>query len=157
MIDICSWKDIYDRLDESLKEASFVYAVFTDELYVRNIDDERLSNIDAEKLLEIRVFKENGEFRLIRPSIGQGFYEREKLDEGADNDSYDIEMYLDISDNRNEGNFASSINGGKYELPQREVKAKAGTMLKIRNYLTYDETTGQARVYDWRLVEFTEE
>ncbi len=155
MIEISGWKDIYNRLDVSLKESSFVYAVFTDELYIRNINDERLQNIDTDKLLEIRVFKESGEFRLIRPNIGQDFYERQSLDEGVDDNSYDIEAYLDISDNRNEGNYAASINGGKYELPQGKVEA--GKMLKIRNYLTYDEETGQARVYDWRLVEFTEE
>ena len=157
-ITINNWREIYDKIDPSLQSDSYVYAALTDEVFIRNIDDSSMESLNCGKLLEIRVFNEKGEYRLIRPNIGQEFRERFANDDSmSDFDYFEQDQYLDIAEKDiKEGYKPRSINGGWYELPKSGVNVRSGLKLQIRNYVKYNETDGQARVSDWRIVKFVE-
>ena len=158
-----SWKDIKNSLDDEIKNMAFVYVVLTDKLFILNIDDPRLDALDVGKLLELRVFNEKGECRFIRSDLGQDFRVRCIIDKKTEikcqpKPYFDKAYYLDIS--KVNGSVVSSANGGEYELPGRGISIRKGTMLTIRNYLSYndydDNKDGQARIIDWRIVGFVE-
>lgn len=159
-----NWEDIKSNLGTEIKDNSFVYVVLTDTLFILSMDDSKLDALNVDKLLELRVFNEKGEYRLIRPDIGQNFRIRciidNKLEEQNQPISYfDKDLYLDIS--KVNGCMVSSANGGEYELPSGKLNIGEGMMLTIRNYLSYNDqgknADGQARISDWRIVGFKEE
>lgn len=151
---INNWSEVLKNLPEHLKnEHTYIYAACTDKVYWLSIKNAEDKDIDVSKLLELRVFNERAEYRLIRPTIDMEFYERIKED--ADNirseEYYDQWLYLDIDTKKSgEGREVYSISGGKYELP---VNQQYDMQIKVRNYVEYDEC-GQARTADWRLAGF---
>lgn len=81
---INNWSEVLKNLPEHLKnEHTYIYAACTDKVYWLSIKNAEDKDIDVSKLLELRVFNERAEYRLIRPTIDMEFYERIKED--ADN------------------------------------------------------------------------
>ena len=151
---INNWSEVLKNLPEYLKnEHTYIYAVCTDKVYWLIINNTQDKDIDVSKLLELRVFNENAEYRLIRPTIDTEFYERikEDTDNIRSEEYYDQWMYLDIDTKKSgDGREVYSISGGKYELP---VNQQYDLQIKVRNYIDYDEY-GQVKAADWRLAGF---
>ena len=141
-------------------EDGWIIAALTDRYLVDRADsNETLSCIrdNADKVLDIRFFDRNAEHRLFRTGIGEAFYQRSIRDreEGIDlRDHYDEVQFLDIDDSKgHEGGFVRSTGGGRYYLPLQRIK---DARIRIRYYLGRYESTGQARIEDWRAVELME-
>lgn len=110
------------------------------------------------KVLEIRVFGKLGELKISRSDIGKEFHYRDIFDEGekADTrDHYDEIQYLDIDEkiNIDSDGKVTTTGGGTYKLPLSNIH---DARIRIRYYFGKYEETGQARIEDWRVVEFVE-
>ena len=118
--------------------------------------ESELDEIWENRLLDIRVFNSEKEYRLFRGDVGRGFSER-ILDDRA-GDYFDDEQYLDIDTKRSKKTFMEqkkvrATGGGFYMLPLDDYQ---DIKLKIRNYLGYDER-GHAYVKAVRLIGFEKE
>ena len=135
-----------------LNETSYKYmlAIFSDHAdFVSEITE-------PEKMLELRAFDENGEFRAYRDLLRKSFKFREI---NADNEdqfdgSFEESQYLDIDTTRESEDETQkqATGGGQYHLPN---DAKNMTMLKVRYYYRFTDE-GIAQKCDWRLVAFTD-
>ena len=135
-----------------LNETNYKYmlAIFSDHAdFVSEITE-------PEKLLELRAFDENGEFRAYRDLLRKTFKFREI---NADNEdqfdgSFEESQYLDIDTTREfeDETQKQATGGGQYHLPN---DAKNMTMLKVRYYYRFTDE-GIAQKCDWRLVAFTD-
>ena len=130
----------------------YVVASLTDEYIV---DTWPMTHTGKEdKWLEIRVFNTQNEIKLFRTSIGnEKFLVRviENEDKKPE-EALDEVQILDIDTKRSKELFANTgevytTGGGKFFLPY-------GEMVRVRYYLDRYEATGQARICDWRLVDF---
>lgn len=151
------WEDIRDKIRslDSDDGKTFVYIVCTDEISFHLLSDGE-PKLDFNKLLELRIFNKNWEYRIIRSSIGEdNFKEREILDSDPMDETsfFDQWQYLDMDDTTydSEINEIKTTGGGKYTLP---VPYEKDLKICVRNYIDYDEESGQAYVTDWRLVGF---
>ena len=145
-------EDFY-RECEAIHENGWMIAMLTDDYLVERWPGS--SRPDPEKLLELRIFDANMECRLFRGDIGQEFHYR-KLSDQDDRDTFDEVQYLDIDSRASEkepGEYVISTGGGRYHLPLENTK---DVRIKVRYYLDQYEQTGQARISDWRIVEFME-
>ena len=152
-------------LDKHKNEAGAVWvmATMTDEFLIDSWEEGPVIQKLIEKsgkVLEIRIFGENGEHRLFRSDIGQrdpDFYERTIWDKGSKKDrrdSFDQDQYLDIDETKGHKNgYVQTTGGGKYYLPLRNIH---NAKIRIRYYLEKYGDTGQARVADWRIVKLIE-
>ncbi len=137
------------------KNKGFFIAAFTDEYIVDRTENISKYMLDEKKgkLLEIRVFNADAEYKLFRNDIGSGFSERVLMDNDAV-DYYDEIQYLDIDDGVVlADDMVQATGGGRYHLP---MERKKNARVRIRYYFDKYETTGQARVSDWRVVDFVE-
>lgn len=140
------------NISKKIQEYAYALALWTDKA---DFITDKTADIQEDKLLEIRYFDEEGEFRAYRSLIDDDFKTREIRNNDATyaDGYYDEAQYLDIDSSRtkekNDG-FTYATGGGKYHLPN---DAK---MLLTRTYYKFDED-GVARKYDWRLVGFTNE
>lgn len=145
-------------------EQSYVIAALTDEYIVNFWDPAVQEDLlrKAEKVLEIRVFNRDGEMKLFRSGMGRDFRTRWIDDRGLPGESdhrYDEWQILDIdttalarcSAPESSGQYVVSTGGGEYFLPWPDPEDAA---VRIRYYLGKYEGTGQARIEDWRIVEF---
>ena len=109
---------------------------------------------EPEKLLELRVLDENGEFRAYRDLLGKPFKCREinKDNENQFAGSFKENQYLDIDTTKTfeDKTIKQATGGGQYHLPE-DVKNK--TMLKVRYYYCFNDEE-IAQKCDWRLVGF---
>lgn len=110
----------------------------------------------SERLLDVRIFDSEKEYRLFRGDVGKSFSET-ILDDSL-GDYFDDEQYLDIDIKRSAETYAENkkvkaTGGGSYTLPLTEFQ---NAKLKIRNYLGYDER-GHAYVKAIRLTGFKKE
>ncbi len=146
------------------RKTGYVFAMLTDRIELLRADEERLDREELyKKALEIRVFDTEGETKWFRSSIGNSFRLRERNDgpsggngENVPSDEWwDEEQYLDIDDRRPAGRpgYVRATGGGIYPLPLERYK---DAKIKIRNYLEYEEDTGELYISDWRIVGFTE-
>ncbi|MGN0643069.1 MAG: CRISPR-associated protein Csx19 [Huintestinicola sp.] len=101
---------------------------------------------DTAHLLEARIFTENAELKIMRPTMADGFSYRLIDDSKGNNDFIDEIQLLDIA--ASEGCEYTASGGGKYTLPL-ENAAK----IRIRNYISYDEQ-GIAQITDFRAAGF---
>lgn len=144
----------------SMFEAGTILIMATDRLILAsyplsNEHEEYMKKSFYDKVFEIRLFNANKECHLIRGDVRSNFKYRVKEDINLEDEAYyDDEQYLDIDAVKSEYSYAEnrsvySIGGGNYHLPfdtYRDVK------IKIRNYIAYEEYSGQAYIEDWRLV-----
>ncbi len=128
-------------------ENKTIFAIWTDHAdFLFNISD-----LQEDKLLELRAFDKNSEYRVYRSTVDKPFFER-KINDAVDNKKYfDEEQYIDIDSTRSEGNTRYTTGGGKFHLPQDSLDS---TKIVIRYYYSYDD--GIASVVDWRIVELKE-
>ena len=136
-------------ISAALHKYTYAFAIWTDKA---DFVLDKNADLCEDRLLEIRCFDENGEFRAVRATPDLPFSEREiTSDESCGDDCFDEAQYLDIDTARTEkeaDGWVYATGGGRYHLPE-EAK-----MILVRNYYRYDEE-GIARKYDWRLVIFT--
>lgn len=122
------WNQVLEKIEE---KHCFVYAIFTDQVILEKWDVEVHKSIiekNVKKLLEIRLFSNEIEYKACRGDIGEeDFFYRDTAD-------YSKQDYFDENHYRKE------------DKDQKIV---------IRNYLSYYEKTGQAYVVDWRFVQLT--
>ena len=134
----------------------YIIAALTDEYIVDiwPIDSSELISKE-EKILEIRVFDDKKECKLSRSNIGKEFSSRRICDAEEKRDFYDEWQFLDIDESMplDEAGKVTATGGGKYKLP---LKSSTNAKICIRYYLGEYEATGQARIEDWRVVEFKE-
>ena len=135
---------------EQGENTRFIVAL-TDEYIVDNLGRiKELLSEKEEKVLEIRVFNKEKEYKLFRPQAGDDFKERIRLDDG---EFYDEVQYLDIDTKVSTPNAVYTTGGGKYNLPLQRIN---DAKIRIRYYLGKYDKTGQARICDWRIVELME-
>ena len=148
-------RDFLNSASERIQRG-WVIAALTDEYIVDKwpLTKDVLDGKD-EKILEVRVFCDNGEMRLSRTDIGKDFSDRNIFDEEDERDHFDEVQFLDIDEKvgKTETGRVFTTGGGSYNLPvERITDAK----IRIRYYLDKYTKTGQAMVADWRAVEFME-
>ena len=109
-----------------------------------------------EKLLELRVFSQQEEFRAVRPYRGMEFKVRH-IDDTLDlPPHFDEVHYLDQDRNRTKklsGDYTAftATGGGQYILPGDEHTCR----VQVRTYLTESpESNGIQLPGDWRIVAF---
>ncbi len=145
------------------KEARFV-AVLTDSVRCGFLRDGALvtdpadgGSPDESKLLEIRVFNSQKEYRAFREYRTDDFLTRLIDDTGRDltpyYNVYDEEQLLDAVHSETPGSpeftrFAAE-GGGVCSVPGKNV----GKVL-LRTYIAEDPSTGLSWAGDWRIVEF---
>jgi len=103
---------------------------------------------DIAHLLEVRVFTEQAELKIMRPSIEDDFSYRLIVDTPGEFESVEESQYLDIAESH--GNVYTATGGGVYTLPVENAEK-----IIIRNYISYDEQ-GIGQITDFRIVKFLE-
>ncbi|MDD4774344.1 MAG: CRISPR-associated protein Csx19 [Eubacteriales bacterium] len=146
-------------------------AIYTDRVVCGRITDGKAEPgiADAERLLELRMFDRDSEFRAYRDTVGKVFncrtaddrFFKENLDGSGfdgifENRIYDEIHYLDIDETKTadagEGFMAyTATGGGQYKLPVRARR------IKLRSYIDYAPDTGNLQIADWRIVGFLPE
>ena len=139
-------------------KTGYIIAALTDEYIVDRWSLENADNVLKDKngkILEVRVFNDVKECKISRYDISEVFNYRRICDIEEKCDRYDEWQFLDIDDSisKDEDGRVTSTGGGKYKLP---LDSKENARILIRYYLGRYELTGQARVEDWRVVEFKE-
>lgn len=103
---------------------------------------------DVEHLLEIRIFTDEKELKIMRPTIEDDFSYR-IIDDTLEKYEYiDEKHYLDIDTKKSTGTDYTATGGGKYTLPVENAEK-----VLIRNYISYDEQ-GLAQITDFRVVKY---
>ena len=163
-------KDTLQKFYNNIKfhnaEEAYIVAALTDNYIVgcwdiNDIEKNKADfSFDTDKILEIRVFSVNREYKLIKSTSREKLIGR-KIDDADDEEKYrdyfDEIQVLDINTkiDRGQDGKVESTNGGKYYLPivkagNKEAPAK---YIRVRYYFGKYES-GQARIEDWRLVDF---
>jgi hypothetical protein len=145
--------------DEAKYIEGYIVASLTDEYIVDRWPVMQKNSLEDKKtkILEIRIFNENEELKLVRTDISKEFVMRHKVDKNLDKDSYmDESQYLDIDTKKTgalleNGGYVYATGGGKYYLPRNDIE---GLKIKIRYYFDSYENSGQARIGDWRILGF---
>lgn len=136
--------------------STFFVAQYTDKFDVGIWNKDIIENVN--KLLELRVFDKNKEWKLFRSDIGKDFiYRCQKEDntkeEGAD--YFDEVQLLDIdtSSSKKAPGVMHTTAGGSYNLP-KEIADLDRAAIRVRHYFGVDSESGQAFIRDYRLVDF---
>lgn len=132
------------------------FAVYSDRFLCGNSFDN-----DIPHLMELRIFNDDGEFKLCRYDLKSDFRWRyisdtefqKKLSNEKDdflrnfgNRTFDEIHYLDIDDEKSSGISYVTTGGGKFSIPLENAER-----IMIRNYLDYDDN-GILSVNDFRIV-----
>ncbi len=155
-----TFTDFWEKCQEI--KSGYMVAAMTD-AYLVDVWPMEQYKIDEAKLLEMRVFNTEQERKLFRSDISKEFVCREIRDTAENDrdysDYYDEYQYLDIDTKRSEKSFREdrmvyTTGGGRYHLP---LSSMEDVMVQIRMYFERYPETGQARVFDWRVVDFVRE
>ena len=152
MMNKCSWNEAKQKITF---DKGYVLAVFTDKVIISHfpLSQEKENDFNEsyfDKILDCRIFNKDGEYRWFRADSGSKLHFRYLA--GSDN-CIDRYQFLDIDTTKSfPGGTIYATEGGRYELP---VEKLDDAKLLIREYLQYDKS-GNARVYDWRIVDFIE-
>lgn len=138
-----------------------VYAIYSDHFYCGKELATGVSN-----LMELRIFNEDSEFKMIRYDLGNNFhwrfisdkYFKEKLCEESDkflksfeNRTFDEVQYIDIDQKKSSGTDYVTTGGGTFSLPVENAEK-----IHIRSYLDYD-AHGILAINDFRIVRILRE
>lgn len=150
---IKTWVDLTNHENfQDVCQNGYLYAYYTDKLLFQKTEE-----VSFENLLELRLFNTAGELRLLRTNIYEEFTDR-FIDETGKKEGIDYfvqNQYLDIDSSKAHiDGMVYTTGGGQYPLPIELRKKYA--YITIHNYVKYYEKTGQAYVYDWRLVSIQE-
>lgn len=161
------WKEWKKKIEV---EKGYAILLFTDRFQVdewplSKENEDGLEKDFDDKLLDMRVFCEEMESRIFRGDAGSDFFSRTAIDAGRD--FYDDEQFLDIDETlseKGENGFwkIRATGGGSYCLPVKAFVNTKGLLadsiqnakIRLRNYIDYDEKSGQAYIRDWRLCGF---
>jgi len=134
-----------------IQKYRYGYAIWTDRADFINPEGVSLND---EKLLELRLFDEFGEYRAYRTSVDGSFKERIISDTEGESEYadffYDEMQYLDIDMAKSNDCVKKTTGGGQYHIPP---EAEGKDMLVIRYYCRFD-SNGIAHICDWRLCGF---
>lgn len=149
-----TWQEYIEKVSEI--QNGYVVAALTDE-YIVDTWPMVNSSFDGKegRILEVRVFNKDKEYKLVRPDISENFYFRDS-DSLKEKDSFFEKQYLDIDTILSEklpGKTVVTTGGGKYYLP---IESISNAKIDIEYFVDCDEKSGQAKVCDWRIVGFEE-
>ena len=165
--------------DDAELADGYYLAAMTDQ-YLVGIWPPKDTAIDGEKLLELRIFNQEMEYKLVRGDISRKFFlriidERPGRPNCEQRDFFEEWQYLDIDtskgrrrgdgktaakggDHSEEEGTVTTTGGGSFYFPfEKDVQPGHNARVCIRYYLGKYEETGQARVEDWRVVGFRNE
>lgn len=149
-------------LEEYMEKASeihagYIVAALTDAYIVDEWPMKACSLVGKEdQVLEIRIFNLERELKLIRTDIFSEYHFRDSLElDERGLDSYIEKQYLDIDTTKckDSQGRVTSTGGGKYYLPLKMID---DAYLELKIYLSKYESSGQVRVYDWRMMDLKE-
>ena len=150
---------VLNEINEDFPDATgstFFVAQYTDKFYVGIWNKDIIKNVN--KLLELRVFDKNKEWKLFRSDIGKDFiyrFQGEDDNKGEGMDYFDEVQLLDIDTSRPEKDpgVMYTTAGGSYNLP-KDIADLDWAAIRIRHYFGVDSESGQAFIIDYRLVDF---
>ena len=167
----CKYTDYMEEVRACFQENdpdAYAVLTYTDTFEVLNYAKFLLAEIEEEKLLDVRVFNRNHEYRIFRDYCGNGDYQITRLPDDLidkhsntrifDFDTYDDYQFLDIDVKRTEAGGSThpgrvrATGGGWYKLPFEKDQLN-DLKAVIQNYVAYDEN-GQASLIAWRLAGF---
>lgn len=169
------WEEYKGKIEQEMEEKDgYAIIMFTDRFEVDKypLSEERKKDLEqnfGQKLVDMRVFNEECECRIFRGDAGKKFHWRVRKDvkknqsDGRSSEQYfDDEQYLDIDEIKSKRSFKEegkvyATGGGAYRIPVKSYDEVKNAKLIIRNYLEYEEETGQAYIKDWRLVKIFRE
>lgn len=137
-------------------DSTFFVAHYTDKFDVGIWNKDIIKNVN--KLLELRVFDKNKEWKLFRSDIGKDFsyrFQGEDDNKGEGVDYFDEIQLLDIDTKRSKKapGVMHTTAGGSYNLP-KDIEYLDRAAIRVRHYFGVDSESGQAFIIDYRLVDF---
>lgn len=137
-------------------DSTFFVAQYTDKFDVGIWNKDIIKNVN--KLLELRVFDKNKEWKLFRSDIGKDFsyrFQGEDDNKGEGVYYFDEIQLLDIDTSRSSKatGVMHTTAGGSYNLP-KDIPDLDRAAIRIRHYFGVDNESGQAFIRDYRLVDF---
>lgn len=152
-------KTILDKIKNVFSNCgdnTFFIAQYTDKFDIGIWNENTIENTN--KLLELRVFDKDKEWKLFRSDIGKDFSYRlqgEVDNKGEGVDYFDEIQLLDIDTKRpsKDSRKMCTMAGGEYNLPKYIDDLDRAAII-VRHYFGVDNESGQAFVQDYRLVDF---
>lgn len=150
---------VLNEINEDFPDATgstFFVAQYTDKFDVGIWNKDIIKNVN--KLLELRVFDKNKEWKLFRSDIGKDFsyrFQGEDDNKGEGVYYFDEIQLLDIDTKRSskDSRKMCTMAGGKYNLP-KDISDLDRAAIRVRHYFGVDNESGQAFIRDYRLVDF---
>ena len=135
---------------------TFFVAQYTDKFDIGIWNKNVIENTN--KLLELRVFDKDKEWKLFRSDIGKDFsyrFQGEEDNKGKGVDYFDEVQLLDIDTSKEykKSELMKTTAGGKYKLP-KDISDLDRAAIRVRHYFGVDNESGQAFIRDYRLVDF---
>lgn len=154
------WNSIKDDFSYDRNNTFFI-AQYTDKFVVGNWNND--CNVNEEKLLELRIFDKDKEWKLFRSDLGREFLWRCRSEKNQDGskciegeDYFDEIQLLDI-DTQKPSKASPGVKyttaGGSYYLPVNLSDLNRAAV-RVRHYFGVEEDSGQAFIKDYRLVGF---
>ena len=152
-------KTILDKIKNVFSNCgdnTFFVAQYTDKFDIGIWNEDIIENTN--KLLELRVFDKDKEWKLFRSDIGKDFSYRlqgEDDNKGEGVDYFDEIQLLDIDTKRlsKDSRKMCTMAGGEYNLPKYIDDLDRAAII-VRHYFGVDNESGQAFIRDYRLVDF---
>ena len=137
-------------------DSIFFVAQYTDKFDIGIWNENIIENTN--KLLELRVFDKDKEWKLFRSDIGKDFsyrFQGEEDNKGEGVDYFDEVQLLDIDITKSSKGkkMMCTTAGGKYNLP-KDISDLNRAAIRVRHYFGVDNESGQAFIRDYRLVDF---
>lgn len=137
-------------------DSIFFVAQYTDKFDIGIWNKNVIENTN--KLLELRVFDKDKEWKLFRSDIGKDFsyrFQGEEDNKGEGVDYFDeIQLLdIDITISSKDSREMYTTAGGKYKLP-KDISDLDRAAIRVRHYFGVDNESGQAFIRDYRLVDF---
>ena len=117
-------------IEKMIKEAAEIpggcyVAMFTDEFRAGdNSELESVAVAKVDKLLELRVFNSDMEYKVYRSDIGREFMTRVLRDADDDRDTFDEVQMLDIdvpASLKESDGYVRATGGGRYHVPITKI------------------------------------
>ena len=154
---MASWEMMKNKAQDI---QGYIVASLTDEYIVDSWPCMQFSTLEGKesKILEVRIFDKEQEIKLFRTDISKEFKMRCMDDRLQNRDYTEESQFLDIDTKKSKQTFEErnevyATGGGKYYLP---LKTMEDAKVIIRYYYDSYKESGQARICDWRLVDFQE-
>ena len=152
-------KTILDKIKNVFSNCgdnTFFVAQYTDKFDIGIWNENTIENTN--KLLELRVFDKDKEWKLFRSDIGKDFsyrFQGEEDNKGEGVDYFDEVQLLDIDTSKEckKSELMKTTAGGEYNLP-KDISDLDRAAISVRHYFGVDNESGQAFIRDYRLVDF---